>query len=113
MSGGAYNYLCYKTVESFDANTRRDARDMATFLRDFSPDGALVAEALEWVLSELESEKDEHSEDDAWISPEVLFQTIRPVFKTVEWYVSADWTREAVTSAIQAVLPQLPKFKEG
>lgn len=90
MSGGSWNYLCYKDVDELmnDSSTEL-LQDMADRLNsagfeDVAKDTQRLVEYIKL----------------ASIRIETLFETLSPVFKAVEWFDSGDWGKETLNNEI-------------
>lgn len=82
MSGGSYNYLCYQDVYYPGYG---DIEDMIARLKELG--GEKAAKDAEKAIKLLRKAED-------------MLYSLSPVFKSVEWHDSHDWTIDSVKDAI-------------
>nr|DAZ41551.1 MAG TPA: hypothetical protein [Caudoviricetes sp.] len=91
MSGGSWGYLYSREVDELvQCGSIELLEEMADYLnssgyKDVAKD---VRRLVEYIKS-------------ARIRIETLHEMLSPVFKAVEWYDSADWSKERVDAAIE------------
>ena len=89
MSGGSFDYLCYKDAEQLFERGQL-LEEMVTELTDMGfIDAAKETFALKTLI------------DQTKVRMEVYLDRLRPVWKAVEWYCSGDSGMEAVEEAIR------------
>jgi len=89
MSGGSYNYLCYKDASEI-SNNESDIKDMVNRLSELNyPDAAKETES---VLLEIRSFE---------VRMDARLERLSKVWKSVEWLDSGDSGEEGVRSAIE------------
>lgn len=86
MSGGSFNYLCYADAGELLSRSE-DLASMASELRALGYDARDVAERTESLLKLRQHIADE-------------VEALSSVWHAVEWWCSADWSREQVFIAI-------------
>ena len=90
MSGGSWNYLCYKDIdELMNGSSTELLQDMVDRLN--SAGFKDVAKDTQRLVEYIKS---------ASIRIETLFETLSPVFKAVEWFDSGDWGEETLNNEI-------------
>lgn len=90
MSGGSWNYLCYKDIdELMNCSSTELLQDMVDRLN--SAGFKDVAKDTQRLVEYIKS---------ASIRIETLFETLSPVFKAVEWFDSGDWGEETLNNEI-------------
>lgn len=95
MSGGSYNYLCYKEGEDmFSYQCRSDLEDMANDLAAL-PYAADVANDTKALLLEINTALDKIS---------ALKERLDPIFRAQEWLVSSDGSEENLLDEIKAYM---------
>lgn len=98
MSGGSYDYLCFRTELSDIAQHERDIEDMRIALVKYGYTD--IAEDAEELIKRIVS---------ARIGIESLAQQLSDVFKAVEWYESYDYSKETMVK----VLEDYREYKKG
>lgn len=92
MSGGSYNYLCYKEVpDLFGATAMENMEEMEEYLlaagyKDIAQD---VRRLIEYIKS-------------AENRISVLHEQLAGVFKAIEWNASGDWGKPTLLKALEA-----------
>lgn len=90
MSGGSWNYLCYKDIdELMNGSSTELLQDMVDRLN--SAGFKDVAQDTQRLVEYIKS---------ARIRIETLFEALSPVFKAVEWFDSGDWGEETLNNEI-------------
>lgn len=90
MSGGSWNYLCYKDIdELMNGSSTELLQDMVDRLN--SAGFKDVAKDTQRLVEYIKS---------ARIRIETLFEALSPVFKAVEWFDSGDWGKETLNNEI-------------
>ncbi len=88
MSGGSFDYLCYKDAEQLFRCGQLE--EMVTELTDMGYiDAAKETFALKTLIEQTK------------VRMEVYLDRLRPVWKAVEWYCSGDSGMDAVEEAIK------------
>lgn len=92
MSGGAYEYLCWKTELDELLSRQHHLRNMADRLAGlgYAADAAEETEELLIMLRQWQ------------IRAEVRVKRLEAVWKAVEWWDSADWGEDRVHAALRA-----------
>mgnify|MGYP001593382905 CR=1 FL=1 len=92
MSGGSYNYLCWKSDLDELLVQQHALRDMADRLAGlgYAQDAAAETEELLLMLRQWK------------IRAETRAKRLEHVWKAVEWWDSCDWSEEAVHKALAA-----------
>lgn len=90
MSGGAFDYLCYKELEHF-VSWQIDSEIVESMARELDLLCPEIAKELRDLKEEAESFRD------TW---EVRWKKLVPVLKAVEWWCSNDWGKSQVDEAI-------------
>lgn len=87
MSGGSYNYLCYRLNSLFDTSVLDDLKDMVTTLEEDYPNtkAAIDARTLLNVMNE---------------SDDLEITNLKKVFRQVEWHSSGDISKETLDEEI-------------
>lgn len=83
MSGGSFNYLCYKDAGELVSSSRQDLNEMVSALDALGSDAKEIADRTRAIpdrIAEIQAEIDALSD----------------VWKAVEWWQSCDWSRERV-----------------
>lgn len=92
MSGGSFNYLCYKQIhELFDEENLVELENMATSLIELGHKDA---------AQELLNMK--YTIEQSLVRVETMKGRLHEVMHAVEWYVSGDRSKEAVAEAVKA-----------
>lgn len=90
MSGGSWNYLCYKDIdELMNGSSTELLQDMVDRLN--SAGFKDVAQDTQRLVEYIKS---------ASIRIETLFEALSPVFKAVEWFDSGDWGEETLNNEV-------------
>lgn len=90
MSGGSWNYLCYKDIdELMNGSSTELLQDMADRLNSAGFED--VAKDTQRLVEYIKS---------ASIRIETLFEALSPVFKAIEWFDSGDWGEETLNNEI-------------
>lgn len=90
MSGGSWNYLCYKDIdELMNGSSTELLQDMVDRLNSAGFED--VAQDTQGLVEYIKS---------ARIRIETLFGTLSPVFKAVEWFDSGDWGEETLNNEV-------------
>lgn len=89
LSGGSYNYLCYRSVEelitrSDELNDMRDALIKSGYTD--------IAKDTQRLIEYIESAK---------VRIEVLFEQLEPVFHAVEWHESSDYCKDTMIKVLE------------
>ncbi|AMO25936.1 hypothetical protein Blue_113 [Bacillus phage Deep Blue] len=91
MSGGSFNYLCYKQIhELFDEENLIELENMATSLIELGHKDA---------AQELLNMK--YTIEQSVVRVEVMKERLHDVMHAVEWHVSGDRSKEAVAEAVK------------
>lgn len=91
MSGGSHNYLCFKDDKDlFDSGTLNDLENMASRLIQLGfEDAAKETLNLKYTIQQ------------AIVRSQVMKERLQDVWKSVEWYDSADSGIETVQQVIK------------
>lgn len=89
MSGGSFNYLCYKQIEDLFTNVD-DLEDMQKALIKYGYED--IAEDTQRLIEYIKSAK---------CTIGVLKDMLQPVFHAVEWYESADYGKETMIEVLE------------
>lgn len=91
MSGGAYEYLCFKDVEDlFQYTYRQMLRQMADRLIElgYAEDAARETEELICIIEQ------------AFVRIDVRRERLHKVWHAVEWWASGDWGEDEVKGVL-------------
>lgn len=89
MSGGSYDYLCYKETDDWLAGVPERAQQMGDRLAELGyPDAAL--ETATAILAARA----------ARVRMEAILRRMQPVWKAVEWMDSGDWGPDDLAAAV-------------
>lgn len=97
MSGGSFNYACFKVGESDVFQGLGDVRDIENYLRAYGKHDA-ADEVLKFI-----NEVETHQRRLA-----VIGERIAPLLKSVEWTASGDSGMESVDAAYFALMGMKP-----
>lgn len=89
MSGGSYNYLCFKDTSEILSN-QDDLERMVERLAElgYAEDAAREADELLLMIRQFV------------IRCDVRLKRLNPIFKAVEWWDSCDWSEDSVKQAL-------------
>lgn len=93
MSGGSFNYACFKVEDSDIFSGMGDYRDIENYLRDIGKHDA--ADEVLVFIKEVETHQRRLA---------VIGKRIAPVLKATEWERSSDWGEEAIDSAYAGLM---------
>lgn len=89
MSGGSYDYLCFKDTDDL-FNFRHQLHNMRDRLTDMGyMDAAKETESILLILDQVE------------VRLQARLDRLSPIWHAVEWYDSNDWGKESVEEAIK------------
>lgn len=89
MSGGSFNYLCYKQIEDLFTSVD-ELEDMQKALIKYGYED--IAEDTQRLIEYIKSAK---------CTIGVLKDMLQPVFHAVEWYESADYGKETMIEVLE------------
>lgn len=89
MSGGSFNYLCYKETEDL-FNRTSDLEDMRESLIKYGYED--IAKDTQRLIEYIKSAK---------CTIDTLKEILEPVFHAVEWYESADYSKETMIEILE------------
>lgn len=89
MSGGSFNYLCYKGTEDL-FNQISDLEDMRESLIKYGYED--IAKDTQRLIEYIKSAK---------CTIDTLKEILEPVFHAVEWYESADYSKETMIEILE------------
>lgn len=89
MSGGAFNYLCYKEIEEIFNHTG-DLEDMRESLIKYGYED--IAKDTQRLIEYIKSAK---------CTIGTLKEMLEPVFHAVEWYESADYGKDTMIEILE------------
>lgn len=89
MSGGSFNYLCYKQIEDLFTSVD-ELEDMQKALIKYGYED--IAEDTQRLIEYIKSAK---------CTVGVLKDMLQPVFHAVEWYESADYGKETMIEVLE------------
>lgn len=88
MSGGSFNYACFKVEDSYVFQGMEDVRNIESYLRALEKHDA--ADEVLLFIKEVET----HQRRLAKIG-----QRIAPLLKAAEWHCSGDWSENSIVEA--------------
>lgn len=101
MSGGSFNYLCYKDTEAL-FNRLSDLEDMRESLIQYGYED--IAKDTQRLIEYIKS---------AECVIGTLKDMLEPVFHAVEWYESADYSKETMIEILEKYrIKELERDKE-
>lgn len=89
MSGGSFNYLYCKDIEDL-MNSERDLADMREILIKYGYED--IAKDAQRLIEYIKSAK---------CTIGTLAEMLEPVFHAVEWYESADYSKETMIKVLE------------
>lgn len=89
MSGGSFNYLCYREVDDL-INSQDDLESMRNALIKYGYED--IAKDTQRLIEYIKS---------ARCTIETLGNMLEPVFHAVEWYESGDYSKETMIKVLE------------
>lgn len=93
MSGGSFNYVCFKVEESEILSALPDLRDLENYLRVMGKHDA--ADEVLIFIREVETHQRRLA---------VIGRRISPILKAAEWYASGDSGADGIDEAYRALM---------
>jgi hypothetical protein len=93
MSGGSFNYACFKVDSEEVFQALPDLRDMETYLRQIEKHDS--ADEVLLYIREVETHQRRLMK---------IGERIAPLLKAAEWTRSGDWSKESIDGAYQNLM---------